>query len=81
MSSMYVKSRIICPWLNTGMGSPARIPRVNLNSAMSGRPHGPYTVKKRRPVTGKRNRCAYACAISSFPFFVAAYSETGWSTF
>jgi len=29
-----------------------RIPAVNLNSAMSGLPHGPYTVKKRNPVHG-----------------------------
>ena len=36
------------------IGSPARMLRVNLNSAMSGRPHGPYTVKKRSPVTGRR---------------------------
>ena len=36
------------------MGRPARIASVNLNSAMSGRPHGPYTVKNRSPVVGKR---------------------------
>ena len=29
--------------------------RVNRNSAMSGRPHGPYTVKNRKPVVGNRN--------------------------
>ena len=26
---------------------------VNLNNAISGRPQGPYTVKKRNPVVGK----------------------------
>ena len=43
---------------NTRIGSPARMARVNRNSAMSGRPQGPYTVKKRRPVQGRPNRCA-----------------------
>ena len=46
--------------------------RVKEKSAMSGRPHGPYTVKKRSPVDGIAKRCAYACAIASFAFFVAA---------
>ena len=45
---------------------------MNLKSAMSGRPHGPYTVKKRRPVDGMPKRCAYECAITSFAFLVAA---------
>ena len=35
---------------------PFRMDRVNLNNAMSGRPHGPYTVKKRNIVTGKLNK-------------------------
>ena len=35
------------------------MPLVNLKSAMSGRPQGPYTVKKRRPVQGMPKRCAY----------------------
>ena len=44
---------------------------------MSGRPHGPYTVKNRSPVLGRRYKCAYECAINSFAFLVAAYNETG----
>jgi hypothetical protein len=72
MSSTYVKSRTIFPSLNTGIASPARMPLVNLKSAMSGRPHGPYTVKKRRPVIGMPKRWAYECAIASLAFFVAA---------
>ena len=32
------------------------MPLVNLNSAMSGRPQGPYTVKKRNPVVGILNK-------------------------
>ena len=55
MSSTNVKSRLWWPWLNTSMGLPSRMFFVNRNSAMSGRPHGPYTVKKRRPVTGSLN--------------------------
>ena len=39
---------------------------------MSGRPQGPYTVKKRNPVVGIPNRLLYACAMSSVDFFVAA---------
>ena len=39
---------------------------------MSGRPHGPYTVKKRSPVVGMPYRLLYACAMSSVAFFVAA---------
>ena len=31
------------------MGRPSRMALVNINSAMSGRPQGPYTVKKRKP--------------------------------
>ena len=50
---------------------------VNRNKAMSGRPHGPYTVKNRRPVVGSRNRWLYVCAISSLAFLVAAYRLTG----
>ena len=34
------------------MGRPARMFLVNKNSAMSGRPQGPYTVKNRNPVVG-----------------------------
>ncbi|MNW13342.1 hypothetical protein D3C71_2112800 [compost metagenome] len=58
MSSMKVKSRCIWPWLNTLIGSPLRMASVNSHGAMSGRPHGPYTVKKRRPVTGSWYRWA-----------------------
>ena len=46
---------------------------------MSGRPHGPYTVKNRNPVAGRPNRWLYVWAISSLAFFVAAYRLTGWS--
>ena len=53
MSSMKVKSRCILPWLNTLIGSPARIARANSIGAISGLPQGPYTVKKRRPVAGR----------------------------
>ena len=55
MSSMKVKSRPMSPWLNTGIGSPLRMARVKMNAAMSGLPHGPYTVKKRKPVSGRPN--------------------------
>ena len=41
MSSTNVKSRRILPWLNTLIGSPARIALVNSIGAMSGRPQGP----------------------------------------
>src|SRR5690606_1976391 len=47
--------------------------------AMSGRPHGPYTVKKRRPVLGMPYRWLYACAICALAFLVAAYSVSGCS--
>jgi hypothetical protein len=53
---------------------------VKMNIAMSGRPHGPYTVKKRNPVVGRPNAWLYVCAISSFAFFEAAYMLSGWST-
>ncbi len=56
MSSMYVKSRSILPALKTSIGRPSTIAFVNSIGAWSGRPHGPYTVKKRRPVVGIRNR-------------------------
>ena len=36
-----MSDRTISPRLNTGIGRPARMPSVNLNSAMSGRPQGP----------------------------------------
>ena len=39
---------------------------------MSGRPHGPYTVKKRNPVEGKPYRWLYAWLINSSAFLVAA---------
>jgi hypothetical protein len=45
--------KVIWPLLKTWMGSPLRMARVNKESAMSGRPHGPYTVKNRIPVAGK----------------------------
>jgi len=32
--------------------------RVNRNNAMSGLPHGPYTVKNLSPVTGSLNSAA-----------------------
>ena len=47
---------------------------------MSGRPQGPYTVKKRNPVVGTPNRWLYVWAISSVAFLVAAYMLSGWST-
>ena len=56
MSSTKVKSRRMFPWLNTSIGRPSRMALVNRNSAMSGRPQGPYTVKKRSPVVGRPNR-------------------------
>ena len=34
-----------------GIGSPFRIALAKIIGDMSGRPHGPYTVKKRSPVT------------------------------
>jgi hypothetical protein len=40
------------PSLNTSIGRPARIARENRIGAMSGRPQGPYTVKKRSAVHG-----------------------------
>ena len=52
ISSIYVKSRRICPLLNTLMGSPFNIAFINRQGAISGRPQGPYTVKKRTPVVG-----------------------------
>ena len=55
-ASAFVRMR---PELNTGIGVPSSMPLVNLNRAMSGRPHGPYTVKKRRPVHGRPYRCAF----------------------
>ena len=48
--------------------------------AMSGRPHGPYTVKKRRPVTDRLNSRWYVCAIASSVFFETAYRLAGEST-
>ena len=42
---------------------------------MSGRPYGPYTVKKRRPVSLSPCRWWYTCAKFSFAFFVAPYSD------
>ena len=53
---------------------------VKLKYAMSGRPQGPYTVKKRRPVLRTLYRLWYTCASSSFSFLVAAYSDAGVST-
>src|SRR5690606_19863477 len=80
MSSMYVKSRCILPWLNTLIGWLFRMASVNNHGAMSGRPAGPYTVKMRRPVVGMLYSLEYAWAISSLAFLVAAYRATGWST-
>ena len=57
-SSMYVKSRRIRPWLNSLIGRPCKIASRKSHIAMSGRPHGPYTVKKRKPVAGRAKRCA-----------------------
>ena len=39
---------------------------------MSGRPQGPYTLKKRSRVVGVPYRCEWLCAISSLESFVAA---------
>jgi UDP-glucose 4-epimerase len=50
---------------------------TNEKYAMSGRPIGPYTVKKRRPTEWSLYRCQYTCAISSFSRLVAAYKDTG----
>ena len=50
---------------------------VNRNSAMSGRPHGPYTVKKRKPVTGNPYRLRVGVRHQLVAFFVAAYSVSG----
>src|SRR5690606_23860211 len=80
MSATYVKSRRCLPWLNTLIGLPSRMFLVNRKSAMSGRPHGPYTVKNRNPVVGRRKRWLYVCAIISLAFLVAAYSVSGWFT-
>ena len=45
MSSMYVKSLFMFPSLKTEIGLPDNILLVKINIAISGRPHGPYTVK------------------------------------
>jgi hypothetical protein len=42
---------------------------------MSGRPNGPYTVKKRRPVQLMPYRWWKVCASSSHAIFVAAGKE------
>ena len=55
----------------------SKIAFKNNDGDISGRPQGPYTVKKRKPVAGKRNRWLYAWAINSFAFLVAAYRLTG----
>src|SRR6187455_863598 len=80
MSSTYVKSRRIWPLLKTSIGRFSRMAFVNRNAAMSGRPHGPYTVKNRKPVSGNPHNRLYASAISSQVRLVAPYNETGWST-
>ena len=53
ISSMKVKSRLKLPLLNTLIGSPLLIAVANSIGAISGRPQGPYTVKKRSPVVGR----------------------------
>lgn len=55
MSSMYVKARHMCRWVYTSIGRPSRIASEKRTSAMSGRPHVQYTVKKRSPVVGRMN--------------------------
>ena len=40
----------------TGVCSTSNMALVNKIGAISGRPHGPYTVKKRNPVVGMRNK-------------------------
>ena len=52
-SSTYVKSRIILPLLKTLIGRSLIIASVNKNKAISGLPHGPYTVKNLKPVVGR----------------------------
>ena len=39
--------------MNNLSGFPSQIARENSVGAMSGRPQGPYTVKKRKPVVGR----------------------------
>ena len=39
-------------------GMPLSMASTNFSGAMSGRPHGPYTVKKRNSVVGIDHRCA-----------------------
>ena len=46
------------PWLKTSIGSRCMIARANSIGLMSGRPHGPYTVKKRSTV--------YICSPGTF---------------
>ena len=41
ISSTIVKSLRMFPYLKTGIASPAKIRRVKIHIAMSGRPHGP----------------------------------------
>ena len=50
---------------------------VKMYIAISGLPHGPYTVKNLSPVVLSPYKCEYELAISSFVFFVAPYSDIG----
>ncbi len=54
ISSTKVKSRFSRPASYSVMGRPETIASANIHGAMSGLPHGPYTVKKRSPVCGMR---------------------------
>ncbi len=51
------------------MGLPARMQRVKWKSAMSGRPHGPYTVKNRSPVVGMLEQMAVGMRHQFVRFF------------
>jgi hypothetical protein len=65
VSSMYVQSRSIFPWLKTGISVPSTIARITRSGIMSGRPAGPYTLKKRSAVMGRAKRWVYVCAMIS----------------
>ena len=53
MSDIYVKSLFMRPQLNALTGLPATIFFVISYNAISGLPHGPYTVKNLRPILCK----------------------------
>jgi hypothetical protein len=61
------------------MVSPFSISFVKSEMAMSGRPHGPYTVKNRSPTLFRPWRLWYAAAICSPANFEIPYRFAGWS--